>query len=74
MCDGEEIEALDLVGLVADSVEVPVPQHSGAACNEDVDCLEASCCWAVQDAFDVGFFVGEGDGAELGVVSGVKER
>jgi hypothetical protein len=54
-------------------VDVPVPQNSGAACNEDVDSLEASCYRAIQDTFDVSFFLRESDGAELGVVSGVKE-
>ena len=55
-------------------MEVSVPQNSGAACNEDVDCLEASCCWAVQYTFDVGFFVGKSDGAELGYVSELTQR
>lgn len=63
----EEVEALDLVLSRANAGEVPVPEDLGAACNEDLDGVDASDRFGAQDAVDVVLLALEGDTAELGL-------
>ena len=51
--DAEEVKALYFVFTRADALEVPVPQHLGAASNQDLDGIDALDWGCIEDAVDV---------------------